>query len=78
MGVVGTHLIKNKKQKMTFKDLKNVAISISIVAPFFVAIWLIDMLSDKFNWFQTEYGPLLYIVPILVVFVVFMLIKTRD
>jgi len=69
-------LIKIKQTKM--KDLKNVAISIGIVAPFFVAIWLIDSLSDKLNWFQSEYGPLLYIVPILAIFVIFMLINTRD
>ena len=60
------------------KDLKNIAISIAIVAPFFIAIVVINHYSEKGGWLQGEYDPLWYIVPILAALVAFLIFKTRD
>ena len=60
------------------KDLKLILKSLLIVAPFFVAIVLIDHFTDEFDLLQGEYAPLWYILPIMAILAGYLIIKTRD
>lgn len=59
------------------KDLTLIARSVLFIAPFFVAIVLIDIFTDKLNILQGEYAPLLYIVPIIGILVFWLYKSTR-
>lgn len=58
-------------------NFKLILKSIAVVAPFFVAIVVIDILTDKINILQGEYAPLWYVLPVMAILAAYLIIKSR-
>jgi hypothetical protein len=59
------------------KDLKIIFRSLLIVAPFVIAIWIIAEIFERKEILQDGFQPLIWIAPILVIFSVWLIIKSK-